>query len=51
MPGMSSLVSFYLSDRPQSQRTFAAMEDKCIMAEDGSNTSLASYLCWVFLIL
>lgn len=53
MPGMSSLVLFYLSDRPQSQRAFAAMEDivNYMMAEDGNNNSLSSYVCWVFLIL
>lgn len=50
---MSGLVSFYLSGRPQCQRTFAAMEDTAnyMIAEDGSNSSLASYVCWVFLIL
>lgn len=53
MPGMNSLVSFYLSDRPQCQRTFAAVEDiaNYMIAEDGSNSALASYVCWVFLIL
>lgn len=52
MPGMSSLVLFYLSDRPQRQRTFTTMEDivNYMMAEDGNNNSLF-YVCWMFLIL
>lgn len=53
MPGMNSLVLVYLSNRPQSQRPFATMEDivNYMIAEDGSDTSPASYVCWVFLIL
>lgn len=54
MPGMSSPELFYLSDSPQSQRTLDTIEEDCVnntMAEDGNNTFLVSYVCWVCLTL